>query len=103
MKQKIINVLHENNKDAAEKYMQELEAFIRRNSIEVFTYKKNKKHHTYQICERCFKAHAIRLAIKMQLGELTLNSIINSLKSKCGHEGYYLDNEKLRRIIPSDD
>jgi hypothetical protein len=71
----------------------ELDSFIKRNIL--VTNNAEEKHY----CSSCLKAHALKTAreLKFQDKEMIL---IGKIFEKCslGHDGYYLDSEKLIKI-----
>jgi hypothetical protein len=50
------------------------------------------------VCEQCLKAHLLAEAKKMNLSKKLTESIKDSLKGKIGHNGYYMDQDKIIRI-----
>ena len=50
------------------------------------------------VCLSCLKAHALASARSMNLSKKIVESIKTAFEGKIGHNGYYMDKEKLIRI-----
>lgn len=50
------------------------------------------------VCLSCLKAHALSEAKKLNLPKSSVESIKTSLEGKTGHNGYYMDKDKMIRI-----
>lgn len=68
--------------------------FIERNHIPIPSLLKKK---TKVICPRCLKAHLVHKARKMN-NHLLENAVYDSFDCEIGHNGYYLDKEKVIKI-----
>lgn len=67
----------------------EAEDFIRRNL---------KEENHYHCCQRCLKAHLIKKADELELGGRVKRFINRMISGEAGHNGYYMDGDKLIRI-----
>lgn len=50
------------------------------------------------VCEQCLKAHLLAEAKKMNIPKKLIESIKDSFEGKIGHNGYYMDQDKVIRI-----
>ncbi len=50
------------------------------------------------VCEQCLKAHALSEAKKLSLPQKIIESINKSFSCKTGHNGYYMDQDKIVKI-----
>ena len=67
------------------RFISDLEEFARRNYLP----------HIEECCPQCLKAHAIKRAEEHNLSREEIGSLKSLFKGKIGHNGYYLDKEKL--------
>lgn len=51
-----------------------------------------------QVCMRCFKAHLLESAKRLEFSEESLNILSKRIKCEIGHNNYYLDNEELKSV-----
>jgi len=58
---------------------------------------KNKVYSTNECCPQCLKAHLIKKAQELSLDE-EIDKIHIILNCQIGHDGYYINEEKLMRI-----
>src|SRR3989344_1864721 len=79
-------------------FMLELDKFVIRNTIAEVKVSSDGKKKINHCCGRCLKAHAIKLANEFGLGSDSFNLIYNVFKEEKGHNGYYLDGDKLIKI-----
>lgn len=49
-------------------------------------------------CSQCLKAYALKKAEEFGLGKNAIDVISKMFQGKAGHEGYFLDGEKLIRV-----
>lgn len=69
-------------------FISDIESFLIRNKIP----------HTQICCLRCLKAHALNVARQKKLDKEAVSYLHESLLEEEGHEGYYLDEDKLIKI-----
>ena len=74
-------------KNLPSQLLSELERFIERNKIVGNNY-----------CERCFRAHVIMKARELRIGKDLIIQIKENMSEEIGHNGYYLDGDKLIRF-----
>lgn len=67
----------------------EADKFINRNIVE---------NSNFECCLRCLKAHVLKKAAEMSLTDEQIYFLGNIFPGEAGHDGYYLDNEKLIKI-----
>ena len=79
------------------KILNKIKDFIKRNSLAV-TKNSNGKP-AIHFCCNCLKAHIIKIAKENKLGKSITNSLTMVLNCSLGHDGYYLDADKLIKII----
>ena len=72
----------------------ELESFAQRNSI----IGEGAGLEAIQICMRCLKAHIIVKVNELHISQNSALFLIGHFHSKTGHNGYYLDNAKVKEI-----
>jgi len=77
-------------------FISEVQSFINRNVLtkEVDISGLQKNH----VCPRCMKAHTIVSAKKMCLDSRVISFLEEKLRGEIGHDGYYLDGDKLVKI-----
>tara|TARA_Y100000310_G_C20107855_1_gene545727 strand:+ start:261 stop:560 length:300 start_codon:yes stop_codon:yes gene_type:complete len=75
-------------------FQEEIQAFIVRNAIAQANPHPTKEH----CCDHCVKAHALKTAQLLNLNQDTLDVLSASLDGNLGHDGYYLDQERLIKI-----
>ena len=78
------------------KILNKIKSFIKRNSLAI-TKKSNGKP-TIHFCCNCLKAYIIKIAKENNLGKNITNSLTIVLNCSLGHDGYYLDADKLMKI-----
>lgn len=88
---------YEELKNLPEKVVREGERFCKRNLLMEFGSKKGSKEF-FGCCERCLKAHLILKARSFGFGKEVLGRISNVFACERGHEGYYLDREKVVKL-----
>ncbi len=87
MKKIIRKILKLNKKgDVYLNFINEMESFILRNIIE-------KK----ECCAKCLKAYLVD-TLKKSDSTLLIEKLFNFIEGETGHQGYYLDKEKLIKI-----
>ena len=72
--------------------------FSRKNSLVAVASRLKDKRIVYRCCERCLKAHLVGEASRMELGKEVEKVLRGLFDCELGHEGYYLDGGKLRRV-----
>lgn len=50
------------------------------------------------VCLSCLKAHALAEARKLNLSPKAIDAIKDSFDGKIGHNGYYMDQDKMIRV-----
>ena len=68
----------------------EMKSYIERNSIEEYGKK--------LLCPRCLKAHLSTLACEKEAEKEFVMEIIKIIPDEIGHNGYYLDNKKVKEV-----
>lgn len=81
--------------DAPPQLIEEIRAFARRNLIILSS--GNPRPARGECCQQCLKAHALAHAEKQRAPHLA-RIIHKTLRAKRGHQGYYLDGEKVRKM-----
>jgi hypothetical protein len=76
-------------------FIAELIRYKRDNSIAVTYGMQGPQMHC---CERCLKAHAIATAIQMGFDTVSLSHVKKMIPGDAGHDGYYLDKDKVISI-----
>jgi len=84
--------------EAPMEFLDELEYFCNNNTTQVIVETEGEKIVWEFVCLRCLKAHAIRVAGEMGFQGSTLKFINKSVKGEIGHDGYYLNRNKLIKI-----
>ncbi len=81
-----------------EALLEEIEEFTERNSLAVIgnTIKERKPIH--RCCPQCLKAHIIKTAQEIKLNKYDIIAIASLFPCETGHDGYYLDEERLLKI-----
>jgi len=73
----------------------EIESFVERNSLATL----NGINKTWnKCCDRCLKAHIMRKAEEFGLDNGTIKYLESLMKTETGHNGYYLDEDKLIKL-----
>jgi hypothetical protein len=80
-----------------ESIVKECERFCKRNLLMEFGEKKGSKEF-FGCCERCLKAHLIFTARSFGFGKEVLGKISKAFGCERGHDGYYLDGEKVVKL-----
>ena len=91
-----VKVLH-SLKGISRKLFLEAEAFMQRNRIvDLSSLEDNEIN--LECCPHCLKAHLLKKADEMNLGKATREIIISMGELQTGHDGYYLDKEKIVKL-----
>lgn len=80
-------------KAISKKLFLEAEAFARRNVIDLSSF----EHETH-CCPHCLKAHLLKKAEELDDGRAIHEVIVRMGELETGHNGYYLDGEKVVKI-----
>ena len=83
------------NADAPPQLLEEIRAFAERNLILPAG---NPHPSRGECCQQCLKAHALVHAQKQKAFHLP-RIIHKTLKGKDGHNGYYLDNDEVKKVL----
>lgn len=73
----------------------EIEEFTERNSLAIT---KGVDKIAHKCCDRCLKAHILRKAEEFGLDQDSVNFLDSLIKVETGHNGYYLDEDRLIKI-----
>ena len=76
----------------------EARSFISRNSLAIICPVLNEKKLENECCPHCLKAHLLKTADEMNLGKAIHEIVLELPEYRIGHDGYYLDGEKLVKI-----
>ena len=71
----------------------EIDSFCKRNNLISIP-----QNETHTSCPDCLKAHALKRATALGLDPQSISFLSIMLNGKIGHNGYYLDGERLIRI-----
>ena len=78
--------------------IKEADSFMKRNSLAVVACNINNKEQIHECCPSCLEAHLIRKAKELGLNNNHKEAIQKIFECKVGHNGYYLDRERLVRV-----
>lgn len=65
---------------------------------EIVKFKGRNKIVGNKYCERCFMAHVIMKARELRIGNDLIIQLKENMSEEIGHNGYYLDGDKLIRF-----
>ena len=77
--------------------LKEAESFSTRNAIVTLQYLEKRKT-LKQCCQRCLKAHLLKTLIAHKYDKERVESLFRLMNSEIGHNGYYMDQDKLIKI-----
>ena len=83
-------------KNNTEKLFFELQEFVQRNLLTVDSFEPLRKIKV--VCPNCLKGHLIKTSQEMGFSDMFTKIIYDNFKGECGHNGYYLDGEKLIKL-----
>jgi|SRR3989344_1517583 len=86
------------NSELPENLISEIESFRKRNALVEIEIPIRNAFTVVQCCPQCIKAHAIKKANDLGLGQQALNVIEKEFSGEIGHKGYYLDGEDLIKL-----
>jgi hypothetical protein len=78
---------------------EEIRQFIERNIL-IYAFSSSKKGNIFKsvpCCPRCLKAHTMQKARELGFDDETLNLLGLYFNCEEGHNGYYLDNDELKK------
>lgn len=75
--------------------MREALSFAKRNSLGIIKYD---KENINNVCPRCLKAHLMKKAEEKDLDKAVVEVLVNLGEYEMGHNGYYMDKEKVIKI-----
>ncbi len=78
--------------------IKEADSFIKRNSLAVIACDIHSKEHINECCPSCLEAHLIRKAKELGLNKNHKEAIQKIFECEIGHNGYYIDRERLVRV-----
>ncbi len=78
-------------------FIAELDSFCSRNSIVSLKRLPRGSSRLSSCCPNCLKAFALQKADEMLLGDFAYQFINKLIHGETGHDGYYLDNEELKK------
>ena len=78
--------------------IKEADLFMKRNSLAVVACNIRNKEQIHECCPCCLEAHLIKKAKELGLNNNHREAIQRIFECEIGHNGYYLDKEKLVRV-----